>query len=75
MTNRKDVVNHRGSHKNIGKAKGAVGVSGTHGSDRKTRTICDHDERGVRERRRMHRRKYIGFEGGVVSGTRVGDPG
>jgi len=57
MTNRKEVVNHRGSNKDIRKTKRAMSVSGTHGSDRKTRTIGDHDGRRVGGRR-MNRREY-----------------
>jgi hypothetical protein len=53
-TNRKKVVNHRRGNKNIGKAKGAVSASGTHGRDRKTRTIYDHDGRRVKERGRVN---------------------
>lgn len=50
-TNRKKVVNYRRCNKNVGKTKGAMCAGGTHGRDRKTRAICDHDGRRMRRRR------------------------
>jgi hypothetical protein len=44
-TNRKEVMNHRRSNKNIRKTKGAMGTGGTHRRDRKARAVCDHNGR------------------------------
>jgi hypothetical protein len=44
-TNRKEVMNHRRSNKNIRKTKGAMSTGGTHRRDRKARAICDHNGR------------------------------
>jgi len=43
LANRKKVVNHRRCNKNVGKTKRAMSASGTHGRDRKTQAISDHD--------------------------------
>jgi hypothetical protein len=50
-----------------------MSASGTHGRDRKTRAIGDHDGRRVRGRR-VNGREYTKVRGGVVGSTRVGDP-
>jgi len=46
LTNRKKVINHPRSNKDIGKAKKTR--SRTHGGDRKARPITNHDERRTR---------------------------
>jgi hypothetical protein len=74
-TNRKKVVNHRRCSKNVVKTKGAMSVACTHGRDRKTRAICDHDGRRMRRRWRVNGGEYTLVVSGVVSGSRVGDPG
>ena len=51
-----------------------MSAGGTHGRDRKTRAICDHDGRRMR-RRRVNGGEYTRVGSGVVSGSRVGDPG
>ena len=43
LANRKKVVNHRRCNKNVGKTKWAMSAGGSHGCDRKTRAISDHD--------------------------------
>ena len=55
--NRKEVVNHIGGNKNIGKTERAMSISSTHGSDRKTRAIGYHDGGGTRRMRRVDRRE------------------
>ena len=54
LTNGKKVVNHLRSNENIRKMKGTR--SRTHGSDRKTRPITNHDRRRTRRMRRANRR-------------------
>ena len=46
MANGKKIVDHVGSNKNIEKTK--RNRSSTHGGDRKTRPITNHDRRGAR---------------------------
>jgi len=46
LANGKKIVDHVGSNKNIGKTKRTR--SSTHGGDRKTRPITNHDRRGAR---------------------------
>jgi len=43
--NRKEIINHVRCNKDIGRTKRTVGTRITHGNDRKTRTIADHDGR------------------------------
>ena len=73
-TNRKKVMDHRGCNKNVRKTKRAMSAGGTHGCDRKTRPICDHNGRRKRGGRRANGREYTRVGSGVVSGSRVSDP-
>jgi hypothetical protein len=72
LTNRKEIVNHLRSNKDIRETERTM--SRTHKGDRKTRTITDHDGRRTRGVRRSDRRKDTRIWSGVVRGTRVGDP-
>jgi hypothetical protein len=71
LTNRKKIVNHLRSNKDIRETERTM--SRTHRSDRKTRTITDHDGR-TRGVRRSDRRKDTRIWSGVVRGIRVGNP-
>jgi hypothetical protein len=72
LTNRKEVVDHLRSDKDIGKTKGTM--SRTHGSDRKARPITNHDRRWIRRMWWSDRRHEARIRGGMVGGTRVGNP-
>jgi hypothetical protein len=65
-------MDHLRSNKDIGKTKGTW--STTHGSDRKTRPITNHNRRRIRVMWGLDRRKEASIRGGVVGGTQVGDP-
>ena len=65
-------MNHLRSNKDIGKKKRIK--SRTHGGDRKTRPITNHDARRTRGVWGSDRREDTGIRGGVERGTRVGDP-
>jgi hypothetical protein len=72
LTNRKKIVNHLRSNKDIRETK--MTVSRTHRSDWKTRSITDHDGRRTRGVRRSDRGKDNSIWSCVVRGTRVSDP-
>jgi hypothetical protein len=72
LTNRKKIVNHLRSNKDIREAKRTV--SRTHRSDRKTGSITDHDGGRTGGVRRPDRRKDTCNRSSVVRSTRVGDP-
>jgi hypothetical protein len=65
-------MDHLRSNEDIGKMKGTR--STTHGGDRKTRPITNHDCRRIRGMWRSDRRKKSNIRGGVVRGTRASDP-
>ena len=69
LANRKKVVNHLRSNKNIRKTR-----SRTHGGDRKARPITNHDRRRTRGVWGSDRREDTSIGSGVERGTRVGDP-
>ena len=69
LANRKKVVNHLRSNKNIRKTR-----SRTHGGDRKTRPITNHDGRRARGVWGSDRREDTSIGSGVERGARVGDP-
>jgi hypothetical protein len=72
LTNRKNIVNHLRSNKDIRETKRTE--SRTHKSDWKTGSITDHDGGRTRGVRRSDRRKDTRIRSSVVRGTRVGDP-
>jgi len=72
LTDRKKIVDHLRSNKNIRKAKRTR--SRTHGGDRETGPITNHDRRRRRGIRRSSRREDTSIRGGVVGSTRVSDP-
>src|SRR6185503_132673 len=69
LANRKKVVNHLRTNKNIRKTR-----SRTHGGDRKTRPITNYDRRRKRGVWGSDRREDTGIRSDVERGTRVGDP-
>ena len=71
LTNGKKVMNHLRSNKDIGKKKRTK--SRTHGGDKKTRPVTNHDGR-TRGVWGSDRREDTDIWGGVEEGTRVGDP-
>jgi hypothetical protein len=71
LTNRKKIMNHLRSNKDIRETKRTG--SRAHKSDRKTGSIIDHDGGRTRGVRRSDRRKDTRISS-VVRGTRVGDP-
>ena len=71
LTNGKKIMNHLSSNKNIRKAERTR--SRTHGGDRKTGPVANHDGR-TRGMWGSDRREDTGVWGGVEGGTRVGDP-
>ena len=66
LANGKKIMNHLRSNKNIGKTERTR--SRTHGSDRKTRPIANHDGR-TRGMWGSDRREDTGIRGGVEGGT------
>jgi len=72
LANGKKIMNHLRSNKNIGKTERTR--SRTHGGDRKTGPITNHDGRRTREMWGSDRRDNTGIWSGVEGGTRVGDP-
>jgi hypothetical protein len=72
LTNRKEVVDHLRSDKDIGKTK--VTRSRTHAGDRKARPITNHDRSRIRGMWWLDRRHEASIRGGMVGGTRVGNP-
>ena len=72
LANGKKIMNHLRSNKNIRKAERTR--SRTHGGDRKTGPIANHDGRRTRGLWGSDRREDTGIWGGVEGGTRVGDP-
>src|SRR6185312_5711748 len=72
LANGKKIMNHLRSNKNIRKTERTM--SRTHGGDRKTRSIANHDGGRTREMWGSDRREDTGIRGGVEEGTRVGDP-
>jgi hypothetical protein len=72
LTNRKKIVNHLRSNKDIRETKRTE--SRTHRSDWKIGSITDHDGGRTRGVRRSDRRKDTRIRSSVVRGTRVGDP-
>ena len=69
LANRKKVVNHLRSNKNMRKTR-----SRTHGGDRKARPITNHDRRRTRRVWGSDRREDTSIRSGVERGARVGDP-
>ena len=69
LANRKKVVNHLRSNKNMRKTR-----SRTHGGDRKARPITNHDRRRTRRVWGSDRREDTSIGSGVERGARVGDP-
>jgi hypothetical protein len=67
LTNGKKIVDHLRSHKNIRETERTG--SRTHGGDRKTGTITDHDGGGTKGVRSADKRKDTRIRGGVVGGT------
>ena len=63
LTNRKKVINHLRSNKDIGKTKRAR--SRTHGGDSKARPVTNHDGRRTRGVWGSDRREDTGIWGGV----------
>jgi hypothetical protein len=70
--NRKKIMNHLRSNKDIRETKRTE--SRTHRNDRKAGSITDHDGGRTRRVRRSDRRKDIRNRSSVVRGTRVSDP-
>src|SRR6185503_3578792 len=69
LANRKKVVNHLRSNKNIRKTR-----SRTHGGDRKARPITNHDRSRTRGVWGSDRREDTSIGSGVERGARVSDP-
>ena len=74
LANGKEIMNHVRGNKNVGKVERTAGARSTHGSDRKSIAIADHDGRRARRMGRSNGRKDTGVGRGVVRGTRVSDP-
>jgi hypothetical protein len=72
LTNRKKIMNHMRSNKDIREMKRTE--SRTHRNDRKAGSITDHDGGRTRRVRRSDRRKDTRNRSSVVRGTRVGHP-
>ena len=72
LANGKKIVNNVGSNKHIRETERTG--SGTHGGDRKTRAIADHDRGRTRGIGGSDGRKDASMRCGVEQGARVGNP-
>ena len=72
LANGKKIVNHLRSNKNMGKSKRARDRA--NGSDGDTRSVNNHDGRGIGRMSRTDRREYTSVRSSVVGGPRVSDP-